>query len=95
MIDREQVKHVAKLARLSLSEEETEMFTGQLGSILTYIDQLNSVNTENVQPTAFVAPDHDPMRDDIVTPSLSQEDLLKNGPKVKMGSFAVPKIMTH
>jgi aspartyl-tRNA(Asn)/glutamyl-tRNA(Gln) amidotransferase subunit C len=95
MLDKEHVKRVAILARLSITEEETSMFTEQLGSIIHYIDQLNAVDTNNVEPTAFLSPEHDPLRDDKVQPSLPQEDLLKNGPSVKKGCFAVPKVMTH
>jgi aspartyl-tRNA(Asn)/glutamyl-tRNA(Gln) amidotransferase subunit C len=95
MIDKNQVKHVARLARLALSDEEIEMFTGQLGSILEYADQLNAMDTRDVEPTAFVSPGHDPLRDDEPQPSLSHEDLMRNGPSVKKGYFAVPKVISQ
>jgi aspartyl-tRNA(Asn)/glutamyl-tRNA(Gln) amidotransferase subunit C len=95
MIDKNHVKYIADLSRLSLSDAETEAFTGQLKSILDYMEQLNKVDITNVEPTAFIAPAHDPMRDDVETPSLSPEKILQNGPKVKNGYFAVPKIINQ
>jgi aspartyl-tRNA(Asn)/glutamyl-tRNA(Gln) amidotransferase subunit C len=93
MITKKDVEYIATLARLKLTDEETEAFTGQLGAILDYIEQLNAVETADVEPTCFVAPDHDPYRDDIVRPSLSSEDALRNGPSVKNGFFAIPKVI--
>ena len=93
MIDREQVLRIAQLARLKLSETEIDNFTGQLGSIFEFVEQLNNVDTKNIEPTCFVEPTHDPMRDDIEKPSLTQEDVLRNGPKVKKGFFAIPKVI--
>jgi aspartyl-tRNA(Asn)/glutamyl-tRNA(Gln) amidotransferase subunit C len=93
MISRDQVLKIAKLARLKLSEDEVENFTGQLGSIINFVKQLDRVETGNVEPTCFVEPSHDPTRDDAEKPSLPQEDALRNGPKVKKGFFAVPKVI--
>lgn len=93
MISREQVLHVAKLARLKLTEQEVESFTGQIGSILEHIEQLNKVNTDNVEPTNFMVPKHDPLRDDVEVQSLPQEQILMNGPNTKKGCFAVPKVI--
>jgi aspartyl-tRNA(Asn)/glutamyl-tRNA(Gln) amidotransferase subunit C len=93
MIDREQVLKIAKLARLRLSETEIENFTGQLGSIFEFVKKLDEVDTGTIEPTCFVTPSHDPLRDDIEKPSLSQEEILKNGPKTKKGFFAVPKVI--
>jgi aspartyl-tRNA(Asn)/glutamyl-tRNA(Gln) amidotransferase subunit C len=93
MIDKEQVKHVAKLARLSISDSEVESFTHHLGSVLDYVEQLNAADTSNVEPTAFVAPTYDPMRDDVPAESLTAQQLLANGPKVTKGHFAVPKVI--
>jgi aspartyl-tRNA(Asn)/glutamyl-tRNA(Gln) amidotransferase subunit C len=95
MIDKSIVKHIANLSRLSLSEEEVESYTHQLGSILTYVEQLNKIDTSGVEPTAFIAPAHDPLRDDTEAASLSPEKLLANGPKVVSGHFAVPKVITQ
>ena len=93
MITREQVLRVAELARLKISEEEVETFTKQLGSILEFIEQLKELDTSNIEPTCFLEPSHDPLRDDVEKPSLTPEQALANGPKVKNGFFAVPKII--
>ncbi|MBN2037196.1 MAG: Asp-tRNA(Asn)/Glu-tRNA(Gln) amidotransferase subunit GatC [Chitinispirillaceae bacterium] len=93
MIDRDTVLQVAKLARLQLSEQEIEQFTVQLGSIFEFVDQLNSVDTSAIEPTCFVEPLHDPLRDDVEQPSLLRDELLQNGPNVKQGFFAVPKVI--
>jgi aspartyl-tRNA(Asn)/glutamyl-tRNA(Gln) amidotransferase subunit C len=95
MIDKEHVKHIADLSRLSLSDTEAEAFTGQLKSILDYMEQLNKVDTTNVAPSAFVVSLHDALRDDVETPSLSSEEVLRNGPNVKNGYFAVPKVINQ
>jgi aspartyl-tRNA(Asn)/glutamyl-tRNA(Gln) amidotransferase subunit C len=95
MIDKDIVKHIASLARLSLSDDEVESYSRQLGSILTYVEQLNKIDTSGVEPTAFIAPAHDPLRSDTETGSLSPEKLLANGPKVTLGHFAVPKVITQ
>ncbi|MDG5813825.1 Asp-tRNA(Asn)/Glu-tRNA(Gln) amidotransferase subunit GatC [Chitinispirillales bacterium ANBcel5] len=93
MIDKEKVLYVAKLARLKLSDHEVENFTAQLGSIVRYIDQLDQIDTSQIEPTCFVEPTHDPLRDDVEIPSLSNESVLANGPKVKKGHFAIPKVI--
>jgi aspartyl-tRNA(Asn)/glutamyl-tRNA(Gln) amidotransferase subunit C len=95
MIDKETVKHVAKLARLAVSDNEVESLTHQMGSILEYVEQLNKVDTSSVEPTAFMAPMHDPLRDDVKKDSLAPKDLLANGPSVKKGHFAVPKVINQ
>jgi aspartyl-tRNA(Asn)/glutamyl-tRNA(Gln) amidotransferase subunit C len=95
MIDKQHVKYIADLSRLSLSDAEIEAFTYQLGSILENIDQLNKADTTGVEPTAFIAPARDPMREDAETPSLPRDKLLQNGPKVKNGYFAVPKVINQ
>ncbi|NLW31704.1 MAG: Asp-tRNA(Asn)/Glu-tRNA(Gln) amidotransferase subunit GatC [Fibrobacter sp.] len=95
MIDRQHVLHIAKLARLKLSQEELETFTVSLGSILNYVEQLNSVETNNIEPTCFIAPEHDPLRSDTEAQSLTSDMLLQNGPDVKNNYFAVPKIIDY
>jgi aspartyl-tRNA(Asn)/glutamyl-tRNA(Gln) amidotransferase subunit C len=93
MITKEEVLKVADLARLELSEPEIVGFTAQLGSILGYMEQLETADISGVEPTCFVAPGHDPLRDDEEAPSLPVEKLLANGPSVKKGHFAVPKVI--
>lgn len=93
MIDREHVLHIAKLARLKLTDEEIDHFTVQLGSILEYVEQLESAPTDGVDPTSIMAPAHDALRDDEPRPSLPREEILRNGPEVKQDHFAVPKVI--
>ena len=92
-IRKEQVEHVAKLARLEVSEDEKAMFTRQLSAILTYMDQLKEVDTEGVEPTATVLPTENVFREDAVKPSLTQERALTNAPDQADGFFRVPKIL--
>jgi aspartyl-tRNA(Asn)/glutamyl-tRNA(Gln) amidotransferase subunit C len=92
VIDKQHVRHIAKLARLIVTEQESELFAMQIGSILEYIDQLNSIDTRTIEPTAYVSPRHDPLRNDEEQKPMPREDLLLNGPCVKNGYFAVPKV---
>ena len=82
----DQVKHVAKLANLPLSDEEEKKYSGQLSKILDYIDQLNKCPTPDVEPTYNVSGLSNMMAKDEVSESLSQEDAIKNG-KYKEGFF--------
>lgn len=93
MIDRTKVLAIARLARLQLSEQEIENFTGQLASIFEFVEQLNAVDTSDIEPTCFMEPEHDPFRDDVEIPSLPVEEALQNGPSVKKGFFAIPKVI--
>lgn len=92
-ITKEEVGRVATLARLSLQEEEKELYAKQLDQILSYIEKLNEVNTDGVEPTSHSMPIKNPMREDIVKESLSQEDALSNAPDKEKGCFKVPKII--
>ena len=92
MITKEQVEHVAKLARLELTEEEKTLYTKQLSQILDYIDQLNKVETKGVEPMTQPIPTVNVMREDIVKKQYQREDLLKNAPQEEYGFFRVPKI---
>ena len=92
-INKEQVEHVAKLARLEVSEDEKAMFARQLSAILTYMDQLKEMDTEGVEPTATVLPTENVFREDAVKPSLTQERALANAPDQADGFFRVPKIL--
>ena len=92
MITKEQVKHVAKLARLSLTDNEIDLYTNQLSKILDYIDQLNEANTEGVEPMTQPIPTINVMREDIVKKQFERQELLKNAPHEEYGFFRVPKI---
>ncbi|MBD3391200.1 MAG: Asp-tRNA(Asn)/Glu-tRNA(Gln) amidotransferase subunit GatC [Chitinivibrionales bacterium] len=93
MITKEHVEYIAELARLKLDESEIASFTKQLGAVLGHVEQLNRVDTTGVEPTCFVVPAHDPLRDDVRRESLPRDEALRNAPSVKKGHFAVPKII--
>lgn len=92
MITTKEVEHVAKLARLALTDEEKEKYTEQFSSILKYFDQLSEVNTENVEPMVHVLPVRNVLREDKVEVSVDREEILKNAPSEENGYFRVPKI---
>ena len=89
----EEVEYVARLAKLTLSETEKELFTVQLNAILEYMAQLNEVDTSAVEPTFHVVSHHNVMREDEVTESMSQEGSLGNAPDEARGCFRVPRII--
>lgn len=86
------VAHVAKLANLKLTPEEIKKFESQLSSILDYIGQLNKVDTKDVEPTSQVTGLENVTRDDNPSPSLSQEEVLKNTKSKHNGMFKVKAI---
>ena len=92
MITKEDVKHVAKLARLELTEEEIEKYSIQLGSILEYVQQMNEVDTTGIEPMPHAIPVTNVMRDDVVKYEQTKEELMKNAPYEEDGFFRVPKI---
>ncbi len=92
-ITRQEVEHVAKLARLELSEREKEMLTDQLSNILTHFEKLNQLDTKNVAPTSHVLDITNVMRDDTPEESLPQERALANAPDKVTGFYKVPKII--
>lgn len=89
----EQVEHVAMLARLGLSDEERERMREQLSSILAHIDQLRTVDTSNVPPTAQVIPLGSTLREDVVQPSLTVDQVLANAPRTEGGFIKVRAIL--
>ncbi|SHN27302.1 Asp-tRNA(Asn)/Glu-tRNA(Gln) amidotransferase subunit GatC [Gracilibacillus kekensis] len=92
-ISKDQVKHVANLARLAVTDEEVEMFTKQLGDIINYAELLNELDTENVEPTTHVLDLKNVMRKDEPKEWIKKEDALKNAPDQKDGQFRVPSIL--
>ena len=92
-ITRGEVIHVAKLARLDLDDNAVELYTKQLGDILTYMETLNRVDTENVPPTSHATFIDSAFREDEVKASISPEEALANAPKSEGGSFVVPKVI--
>ena len=93
IITKKEVGYVAKLAKLEFNEEEKEEFTFQLNSILDYFKKLNELDTERVEPTAYVISMPNLLNEDKVKPSLSQDEVLSNAENIKKGYFKVPKIM--
>lgn len=92
-IDRATVDHVARLARLALSDEERERFAEQIGRILEYCGRLNELPLADVPPTSHVIPITNVLRDDAVTPSLDRDEVLTAAPAHDAGFFRVPKVL--
>lgn len=92
-ITKEQVEHVAKLARLAITEQEKEIFSKQLSSILTYFEQLNELDTSKVEPTSHVISMQNVLREDRVKDSLPREEALAGAPEASEEFFRVPKII--
>ena len=92
-ITHKDVIHVAKLARLELSAEEQEHFTEQLNAILSYAEKLNELDTEHIHPTSHVLKLVNVMRDDVIRPSLTIEQVMKNAPEEEDDQFRVPAVL--
>lgn len=92
-INREDVKYIARLARLKLKEQEIDYFAGQLSNIIDYISQLNEIDTQGVEPTSHALSVQNVFRNDVVKPSLKIEDVLKNAPSKEESFFKVPRII--
>lgn len=92
-ITREEVLHVARLARLAMSDEEIDLFTKQLSDILAYIDKLNELDTRDIEPTSHILPVRNVFREDKVRESLDREYILKNAPDRREEFFRVPKVI--
>lgn len=89
----EQVRHVAKLARLSFEESQIEPLTGQLESILEYVAKIGQLDVTNVEPMAHALPLSNVLRDDVVEESLTVEQVLQNAPETDGPFFKVPKVI--
>ena len=92
-ISREEVLHVAHLARLEFSEEEVELFTTQLADILNYVAKLNELDTSQIEPTYHALQLSNVFREDEVKPSYTVEEILSNAPEKENGFFVVPKVI--
>ncbi len=90
MIDREQVLHVARLARLELSEEEIERMAGELSGILEHVDRITALDLDSVEPTTHVVELANVLRPDEPDPSLPREVALEPAPDPADGAFRVP-----
>jgi aspartyl-tRNA(Asn)/glutamyl-tRNA(Gln) amidotransferase subunit C len=87
------VDHVARLARLALTDEERKRFRSQLRVILEHAERVREVAAEDVQPTSHPIPMNNVFRDDEPEPTLSQEEALAGAPEVEKGQFKVPRIV--
>jgi aspartyl-tRNA(Asn)/glutamyl-tRNA(Gln) amidotransferase subunit C len=87
------IEHVVLLARLKLTESEKEFFPGQVERIISYMDQLNELDTSNVEPTAHILPLKNVFREDNITASLPQDNAMQNAPKRDGSLYRVPKII--
>lgn len=92
-ITKKDVEHVATLARLALSEDETKLYTEQMGKIFAYVEKLSSLDTKNAEPTTCAVSPTGTLRIDAIKPSLSQGDILRNAPEKAKGCFKVPRII--
>jgi len=93
LIDENQVRHVAKLARLKLTDDQIKQYTSQLADILQYVQKLSSLDTENVEPTAHAVPMRNVFRDDKAVDGIGVENVLANAPQRDGSFFAVPKVL--
>lgn len=91
IISDETIEYVGILAKLELSEEEKEQAKTDMGRMLDYIDKLNELDTEGVEPMSHVFTVNNVFREDVVTNGDDREEMLANAPAVKEGSFMVPK----
>ncbi|MFL6786732.1 MAG: Asp-tRNA(Asn)/Glu-tRNA(Gln) amidotransferase subunit GatC [Sphingomicrobium sp.] len=89
----QQVRHIAKLARLAMSDEELARLEPELNNILGWVDQLSEVNTDGVEPLTAVIEQKLRLRDDVVNDGDIRDDVLANAPEAQHGFFAVPKVI--
>ncbi|MCC6800093.1 MAG: Asp-tRNA(Asn)/Glu-tRNA(Gln) amidotransferase subunit GatC [Anaerolineae bacterium] len=92
-IDRDTVIHIAELARLQLTDEEIELYAGQLSQVLSYAAELQALDTEAIPPTASVLPLSNVLRPDEPSPGLSRDEVLANAPRVADYQFVVDAIL--
>ena len=92
-ITRAQVEHVARLARLALTDAELDALTGEMDAILGYVETLNSLDTDHIVPTSHAVPMENAFRDDTVRPSLGTMKAVQNAPAAAGGCFVVPKVI--
>jgi aspartyl-tRNA(Asn)/glutamyl-tRNA(Gln) amidotransferase subunit C len=92
-ISTDEVRHVARLARLALSDDELGTLSGQLGQILDYVKQLDALDTAGVEPTSHAVDTGTPFRDDVAVPFPDREALLANAPDREGDAFRVPRII--
>ena len=89
----DEVRHIAKLARIAMSDEEIERLAPELNNILGWVEQLGEVNTEGVEPLTAVIDQKLRLRDDVVNDGNIRDEVLANAPEAQHGFFAVPKVI--
>jgi aspartyl-tRNA(Asn)/glutamyl-tRNA(Gln) amidotransferase subunit C len=94
-ISSDDVLHVAKLARLKVDEDEVELFRTQLEAILEHAASISAIDTNGIEPTSHPLAMSNVFRDDVVTPSLTQDQALLNAPDSAQGRFSVPQILAE
>jgi len=92
-LTRQEVEHIAALARLDLSEEEKDRYREQLSAILDYVDQLQELETGGIEPVSSVQPRRSRLREDQPDKGLPVEDVLDNAPDAEEGQFRVPPVL--
>lgn len=92
-VTKKDLENVAVLSRLAIPADKEEQYTNQLNDVLTYMENLNSINTDDVKPIAHVLPISNVFRDDVVKESLDRDLALSNAPLKDDGYFKVPKIL--
>ena len=92
-VSNDQVRHIAKLARIAMSDEEIERLAPELNNILGWVEQLAEVNTDAIQPLTAVIDQKLRLRDDAVTEGNIRDEVLANAPEAQHGFFAVPKVI--
>ncbi len=92
-VSKEDVKHIAKLSKLYLTEKELEKYTKDLSNIVTFANELSSIDVEGVRPTAHILDIKNVFREDIREASYDREQILKNAPTKEAGCISVPKVM--
>jgi aspartyl-tRNA(Asn)/glutamyl-tRNA(Gln) amidotransferase subunit C len=92
-ITTEDVAHVARLARLELTDDELELFTEQLGAVLDHVADVEALDLDDVEPMAHTLPLRNVLREDVITASLDRDEVLAAAPAAESGQFRVPKIL--
>ena len=92
-VDTQTVRHIAKLARIAVSDAEVEALAPELSNILGWIEQLGEVDVSGIEPMTAVIPNHLRLRDDVVTDGGIRDAVLANAPNAEHGFFAVPKVI--
>lgn len=92
-VTNKEIKHIANLSRLTVPENEMEKFTEQFNQILNYADILQKIDTKGIEPTPYVLPISNVLREDVIREGVSHEEALKNAPEVHAGGFKVPRVI--